>query len=97
MVLTAVVIACVPTLYHIFAGLHSDLTTTQIPDVIGSSSCRPRPAGVSINPPREQASRIRGRGRGRGRVNTRGRMDGQCLMDGEVRHGLSLRFRRVEI
>ncbi|KAB8266926.1 hypothetical protein BDV30DRAFT_244788 [Aspergillus minisclerotigenes] len=34
MMLTAVIIACVPTLYHIFAGLHSGLTTTQIPDGI---------------------------------------------------------------
>lgn len=35
MMLTTIVIACVPTLYHIFAGLHSGLTTTQIPDGIG--------------------------------------------------------------
>ncbi|KAJ5645232.1 hypothetical protein N7507_011243 [Penicillium longicatenatum] len=35
MMLTTVVIACVPTLYHIFAGLHSGLTTTQIPEGIG--------------------------------------------------------------
>ncbi|KAJ5915494.1 hypothetical protein N7466_011427 [Penicillium verhagenii] len=35
MMLTTVAIACVPTLYHIFAGLHSGLTTTQIPDGIG--------------------------------------------------------------
>jgi hypothetical protein len=34
-VLTAVIIACVPTLYHIFAGLNSGLTTTQIPEGIG--------------------------------------------------------------
>ncbi|KAL4817712.1 hypothetical protein BDW67DRAFT_158928 [Aspergillus spinulosporus] len=30
MMLTSVIIACVPTLYHIFAGLHSGLITTQI-------------------------------------------------------------------
>ncbi|KAL4904659.1 hypothetical protein BDW74DRAFT_27352 [Aspergillus multicolor] len=30
MMLTSVTIACVPTLYHIFAGLHSGLITTQI-------------------------------------------------------------------
>ncbi|KAJ5481874.1 hypothetical protein N7475_000686 [Penicillium sp. IBT 31633x] len=35
MMLTTVIIACVPTLYHIFAGLHSGLTTTQIPEGIG--------------------------------------------------------------
>lgn len=33
--LISVIIACIPTLYHIFAGLHSGLTTTQIPDEIG--------------------------------------------------------------
>lgn len=38
--LTTVIIACVPTLYHIFTGLHSGLTTTQIPDAIGLE--RPR-------------------------------------------------------
>jgi hypothetical protein len=35
MMLTSVIIACVPTLYHIFAGLHSGLTTTQIPEEVG--------------------------------------------------------------
>ncbi|KAL4989440.1 hypothetical protein BDW68DRAFT_156778 [Aspergillus falconensis] len=30
MMLTSVTIACIPTLYHIFAGLHSGLITTQI-------------------------------------------------------------------
>ncbi|PYH87819.1 hypothetical protein BO71DRAFT_392753 [Aspergillus ellipticus CBS 707.79] len=32
MVCTSVTIACLPTLYHIFAGLHSGLLTTQLPD-----------------------------------------------------------------
>ncbi|KAL3469715.1 hypothetical protein BJX99DRAFT_65345 [Aspergillus californicus] len=32
MMLTTVTIACVPTLYHIFAGLHSGLFTTEIPE-----------------------------------------------------------------
>lgn len=29
------IIACAPTLYDIFAGLHSGLATTQIPEGIG--------------------------------------------------------------
>ncbi|PWY86753.1 hypothetical protein BO70DRAFT_288405 [Aspergillus heteromorphus CBS 117.55] len=32
MVCTSVITACMPTLYHIFAGLHSGLITTQLPE-----------------------------------------------------------------
>ncbi|KAL4958114.1 hypothetical protein BDW69DRAFT_154670 [Aspergillus filifer] len=35
MMLTSITIACVPTLYHIFSGLHSGLTTTEIPAGLG--------------------------------------------------------------
>ncbi|RAL03343.1 uncharacterized protein BO80DRAFT_350106 [Aspergillus ibericus CBS 121593] len=34
MVCTTVTIACLPTLYHIFAGLHSGLITTRLPDEV---------------------------------------------------------------
>ncbi|PYI01626.1 hypothetical protein BO78DRAFT_455712 [Aspergillus sclerotiicarbonarius CBS 121057] len=34
MICTTVTIACLPTLYHIFAGLHSGLITTRLPDEV---------------------------------------------------------------
>ncbi|PWY76003.1 hypothetical protein BO94DRAFT_499330 [Aspergillus sclerotioniger CBS 115572] len=34
MICTTVIIACLPTLYHIFAGLHSGLITTRLPDEV---------------------------------------------------------------
>lgn len=34
MMCTTVAIACMPTLYHIFAGLHSGLITTRLPDEV---------------------------------------------------------------
>ncbi|GAB1211381.1 hypothetical protein ATERTT37_000495 [Aspergillus terreus] len=34
MMSTTVAIACMPTLYHIFAGLHSGLITTRLPDEV---------------------------------------------------------------
>ncbi|KAE8409852.1 hypothetical protein BDV37DRAFT_267498 [Aspergillus pseudonomiae] len=68
MMLTAVIAACVPTLYHIFAGLHSGLTTTQIPN------------GIDLELPQTKASgqsQSRPRSRGRWRKNGRSMFDGR--------------------
>ncbi|OKO92650.1 hypothetical protein PENSUB_12635 [Penicillium subrubescens] len=64
MMLTTVIIACVPTLYHIFAGLHSGLTTTQIPDGIGLELPQTKASGY-INQSSSAASQSHSRGRSR--------------------------------
>ncbi|KAL4917738.1 hypothetical protein BDW62DRAFT_201525 [Aspergillus aurantiobrunneus] len=75
MMLTAVTTACVPTLYHIFAGLHSGLTTTQIPDAVGGvglglelSRTRTKTSGYM-----DQTSSSASKSRGRSRERRRGR------------------------
>lgn len=72
MMLTTVVIACVPTLYHIFAGLHSGLTTTQIPDAIGLELPQTKVSGY-INQSSSGASQSHSRSRSRGRSRKNGR------------------------
>lgn len=72
MMLTTVVIACVPTLYHIFAGLHSGLTTTQIPDGIGLELPQTKASGY-INQLSSEASQSQSRSRSRGRPSRNGR------------------------
>lgn len=37
---TNLIVACLPTLYHIFAGLHSGLITTRLPDNVELSTRR---------------------------------------------------------
>ncbi|EPS27456.1 hypothetical protein PDE_02399 [Penicillium oxalicum 114-2] len=65
MMLTSIIAACVPTLYHIFAGLHSGLTTTQIPDSIELDTTQTKAqnslAGHSVKPPKESYSRSESR------------------------------------
>lgn len=72
MMLTTIVIACVPTLYHIFAGLHSGLTTTQIPDGVGLELPRTKASGY-INQSSSEASQSQSRSRSRGRPSRNGR------------------------
>ncbi|KAL4962469.1 uncharacterized protein BDV14DRAFT_178372 [Aspergillus stella-maris] len=80
MMLTSITIACVPTLYHIFSGLHSGLTTTEIPAGLGpafglelSLSRRKKTTGsgylnhTSSGGSKYLSSGSRGRGRGRSR------------------------------
>ncbi|KAL4924004.1 uncharacterized protein BDV17DRAFT_284986 [Aspergillus undulatus] len=64
MMLTTVTIACVPTLYHIFAGLHSGLTTTEVPLGVGLELSRPKASGY-INQTSSSGSKSRSRGRSR--------------------------------
>ncbi|KAL4740691.1 hypothetical protein BDV11DRAFT_184647 [Aspergillus similis] len=76
MMLTSVIIACVPTLYHIFAGLHSGLITTQVqlPDGVelsrtgtGKYARSKKSAYISQTPSAGgSGSRSRGRSRERG-------------------------------
>ncbi|EIT80598.1 hypothetical protein AO1008_07041 [Aspergillus oryzae 100-8] len=73
MMLTGVITACVPTLYHIFAGLHSGLTTTQIPDGIGLELPRTKVSGY-INQSSSGASQS---ARGRSMKNGRSMFDGR--------------------
>ncbi|CEJ55386.1 hypothetical protein PMG11_01648 [Penicillium brasilianum] len=76
MMLTTVIIACVPTLYHIFAGLHSGLTTTQIPDAIGLELPRTKASGY-INPSSSWPSQSHSQSQSRGRS----RMSGRPMFD----------------
>ncbi|KAJ5990781.1 hypothetical protein N7522_010988 [Penicillium canescens] len=73
MMLTAVVTACVPTLYHIFAGLHSGLTTTQIPDGIGLELPQTKASGY-INQSSSGASQSHSR--------ERSKKNGRSMFDG---------------
>lgn len=75
--LTTVIIACVPTLYHIFAGLHSGLATTQIPDGIGLELPQTKPSRY-INQSSSGASQLHSRSRSRGRS----RKGGRSMFDG---------------
>ncbi|OGE55087.1 hypothetical protein PENARI_c005G11104 [Penicillium arizonense] len=77
MMLTAVVTACVPTLYHIFAGLHSGLTTTQIPDGIGLELPRTKASGY-INQSSTGASQSHSQSRSR----ERSKKNGRSMFDG---------------
>lgn len=77
--LTAVVIACVPSLYHIFAGLHSGLTTTQIPDGIGLELPQTKASGC-INQSSSGASQSHSRSRSRSREPSR--KNGRSIFDG---------------
>ncbi|KAJ5320286.1 hypothetical protein N7508_000569 [Penicillium antarcticum] len=75
MILTAIIIACVPTLYHIFAGLHSSLTTTQIADGIGLELPQTKASGC-INQSSSGASQSRSRSRKHSRKNGRSMFEG---------------------
>ncbi|OQE07278.1 hypothetical protein PENVUL_c014G03190 [Penicillium vulpinum] len=77
MMLTTVVIACIPTLYHIFAGLHSGLTTTQIPNGVGLELSRTKVSGY-INQSSSGASHSHSRSQSRGRP----RKNGPSTFDG---------------
>jgi hypothetical protein len=77
MMLTAVVTACVPTLYHIFAGLHSGLTTTRIPDGIGLELLQTKASGY-INQSSSGASQSHSQSRSR----ERSRKNGRSMFDG---------------
>ncbi|KJK64107.1 hypothetical protein P875_00138546 [Aspergillus parasiticus SU-1] len=78
MMLTAVIIACVPTLYHIFAGLHSGLTTTQIPDGIGLELPQTKASGyINQSSSGESQSHSRSRSHGRSRKKGRSMFDGR--------------------
>ncbi|KAL4993813.1 hypothetical protein BDV10DRAFT_178165 [Aspergillus recurvatus] len=79
MMLTSVTIACVPTLYHIFAGLHSGLITTQIqlPDGVelsrtGTGKYARSKTSAYINQTSTGGSGSRSRGRSRERDRGRG-------------------------
>ncbi|KAJ5834323.1 hypothetical protein N7447_000349 [Penicillium robsamsonii] len=90
MMLTAIIVACVPTLYHIFAGLHSGLTTTQIPDALEL----PQTKGSGyVNQSSSAASRSHSRSQSRGRQRKHGRLmfdgwGGQTGVITEVSSGL---------
>ncbi|CAG8117153.1 unnamed protein product [Penicillium nalgiovense] len=77
MMLTAIVVACVPTLYHIFAGLNSGLTTTQVPEGIGLELPQTKASG-SVNQSYSgiSQSHLRSRSRERSRKNGRSMFDG---------------------
>jgi hypothetical protein len=77
MMLTAVLVACVPTLYHIFAGLNSGLTTTQIPDGNGHELPQTKASG-SVNQSYSGTgqSHLRSRSRERSSKNGRSMFDG---------------------
>ncbi|KAL2811255.1 hypothetical protein BJX63DRAFT_444282 [Aspergillus granulosus] len=78
MMLTTVIIACVPTLYHIFAGLHSGLTTTQIPDGIGLELPQTKVSGyINQSSSGASGSHSRSRSRGRSRKNGRSMFNGR--------------------
>ncbi|KAE8321601.1 hypothetical protein BDV39DRAFT_11011 [Aspergillus sergii] len=94
MMLTTVIIACVPTLYHIFAGLHSGLTTTQIPDGIGLELPQTKPSGY-INQSSSGASQSHSCSRSHGRSRKKGRsmLDGRdtdAVVITEVSTGVNL-------
>ncbi|GAB1199534.1 hypothetical protein APSETT444_008884 [Aspergillus pseudonomiae] len=83
MMLTAVIAACVPTLYHIFAGLHSGLTTTQIPNGIDLELPQTKASGY-INQSSSWASQSQSRPRSRGRW----RKNGRSMFDGRDTDGV---------
>ncbi|PIG85028.1 integral membrane protein [Aspergillus arachidicola] len=94
MMLTAVIIACVPTLYHIFAGLHSGLTTTQIPNGIGLELPQTKPSGY-INQSSSGASQSHSCSRSHGRSRKKGRSifdgrDTDVVVITEVSTGVNL-------
>ncbi|KAJ5385293.1 hypothetical protein N7517_003204 [Penicillium concentricum] len=70
MMLTTIIVACVPTLYHIFAGLHSGLTTAQIPDGLELPQTK---ASGYINQSSSAASQSHSRSQSRGRQKKNGR------------------------
>lgn len=67
MMLTSIIIACVPTLYHIFAGLHSGLTTTQIPEGVELSRTKASTSTYINQTSSSSGSKSRGRSRDRRR------------------------------
>ncbi|KAJ5514832.1 hypothetical protein N7463_004384 [Penicillium fimorum] len=69
MMLTAIIVACVPTLYHIFAGLHSGLMTTQIPEGLELSQNKTEYTNQSSS----AASQLHSRSQSRGRQRKHGR------------------------
>ncbi|OQE47079.1 hypothetical protein PENCOP_c001G01312 [Penicillium coprophilum] len=75
MMLTTVTIACVPTLYHIFAGLHSGLSTIEIPE--GLELPQTKSSGY-INQSSSAASQSHSRSESRGRP----RKNGRSMFDG---------------
>ncbi|KAL5338953.1 hypothetical protein BJX70DRAFT_365131 [Aspergillus crustosus] len=87
MMLTTVIIACVPTLYHIFAGLHSGLTTTQIPDGIGVELSHSKAKGSgyinqSSSDRRSQAqSHSQSQSQSQSQSRGRSRQNGRSLFD----------------
>lgn len=75
--LTAIVVACVPTLYHIFAGLNSGLTTTQVPEGIGLELPQTKASGsANQSYSGTSQSHLRSRSRERSRKNGRSMFDG---------------------
>ncbi|RDW72596.1 uncharacterized protein DSM5745_07768 [Aspergillus mulundensis] len=96
MMLTSVTIACVPTLYHIFAGLHSGLITTQIqlPDShelsrTGTGKYAKTKTSAYINQTSSSGdwaggSGNRTRGRSREREQDRGRGNGRARRDSSL-------------
>ncbi|CAI7631847.1 unnamed protein product [Penicillium manginii] len=81
MMLTSVIIACVPTLYHIFAGLHSGLTSTEIPDAIGLEG--PRTKGSAyVNQSWSGGSQSQSQSRSRSRSRGKPRKNGRSMFDG---------------
>ncbi|CAG7947333.1 unnamed protein product [Penicillium nalgiovense] len=77
MMLTAIVVACVPTLYHIFAGLNSGLTTTQVPEGIGLELPQTKASGsANQSYSGTSQSHLRSRSRERSRKNGRSMFDG---------------------
>ncbi|CAI7569464.1 unnamed protein product [Penicillium pancosmium] len=81
MMLTSIIIACIPTLYHILAGLHSGLTTTEIPDAIGLEG--PRTKGSAyVNQSWSGASQSQSKSRSRSRSHGRQRKNGRSMFDG---------------
>lgn len=73
MMLTSIIIACVPTLYHIFAGLHSGLTTTQIPDGVELNRTKTSASAYMNQTSSSSGSKSRSRGRSRDRDGRRRR------------------------
>ncbi|KAL4938918.1 hypothetical protein BDV06DRAFT_231451 [Aspergillus oleicola] len=73
MMLSSVTIACVPTLYHIFSGLHSGLTTIEVPHGLGQSFglelslSRRKKSSDYINHTSSSGSKYNSRSRGRSR------------------------------
>jgi hypothetical protein len=79
MMLTTVIIACVPTLYHIFAGLHSGLTTTQIPDGVGVELPKIKASGYINQTSSSGGSWSQSGSRGRPKKNGRSLFDPRAV------------------